>query len=185
MVDALAAGGLAFESHSGASTGTWIRVQESKSEHGYQSVDAEFSGAEVFQWGTCWARNFFPLNLPLQDPPLNCPFPVVGTGVDPVTPRFSAGPGTDSVWSVRLAVPAKILFTAPLSEKSGVRYHPPFYLVSRSCGHVVGTKLHTGISDCRSDSRTDILSRSANSRRELTACKLVMNPSTRPLPNPL
>jgi hypothetical protein len=68
-------------------------ARESKFEHRCQSISAEIRGAKSFQWGTCrgtcGARNFDSKVVKPQKPALNCPFPVVGTGVDPVTSRFS------------------------------------------------------------------------------------------------
>jgi hypothetical protein len=58
------------------------------------SMNRYFTRPKISQWGTCGARNFDPQILQLRKPPLNWSFTVVGTGVDPVTSRFSGARST-------------------------------------------------------------------------------------------
>jgi hypothetical protein len=117
-----------------------------------------------------------PERRPPRKAPLNCPFPVVGTGVDPVTSCFSAGPGTTSVWSVRLVVPAKSLFTVCPSQKSDLRYYPLFYLVRVDVGTLWARNdiPHTGIGALSIRLSHNATSRRAMSRLEMTRLSVVV-----------
>ena len=74
---------------------------------------------------------------------LYCPFPVVGTGVDPVTSRFSAALGTIVVDRLKLVRRRNLLAKGYFALHFDVPKYPLFLPVSHSCGHVVGTKRHT------------------------------------------
>jgi hypothetical protein len=68
---------------------------------------------------------------------------VVGTGVDPVTSRFSAGLGTNVGRGYNLGNITNLLASGHLSKDFVTRCYALFHPVPRSYGHVVGTKPYT------------------------------------------
>jgi hypothetical protein len=68
---------------------------------------------------------------------------VVGTGVDPVTSRFSAGPGTNLGRSYDLGKITNLLVRPEFSQDLSDRCYALLGPIPRSYGHVVGTKLYT------------------------------------------
>jgi hypothetical protein len=90
-----------------------------------------------------WARHCGHVERAPQKVPLSWAFTVVGTGVDPVTSRFSAGPGTNIGRSYDLGKIANVLFRVQFSKDLGHRCYALFGPIPRSYGHVVGMKPNT------------------------------------------
>jgi hypothetical protein len=97
--------------------------------------------------GHVWGTTFGALRAAGHLWPLNCPFPVVGTGVDPVTSRFSAGLGTNVGRGYNLGKITNLLVKAHLSSDLSARCYALLHPFPRSYGHVVGTNAipHTGM----------------------------------------
>jgi len=95
----------------------------------------------LFPGGTYGARNF-----EVQRPASKAsdlPLPVVGTGVDPVTSRFSAALGTKSKQTSDPGIFEIYLINGQNPASSSCRWSALLRAVSRSVGHVWGTKRHT------------------------------------------
>jgi hypothetical protein len=90
-----------------------------------------------------WGTEIRPLKSEAQELPLTCSYPVVGTGVDPVTSRFSAALGVKWDRCPDQGGNLKFLFRRGTRRSFGIAKRVLLRAVARSCGHVVGTKLHT------------------------------------------